>query len=75
MFFKEDSQVALQFFIYGTLANTIFTLLEFLIAVLTVKLGTAFAVKSRWMLGCRRTSGFALIAPGGIAAFADVESN
>lgn len=70
----EAGNVALQFFIYGMLANAIFTLLEIAIAIIVAKLGAAFADKPRWKSGRRLTSGITLIALGGFAAFADIKS-
>ncbi|MEM8533572.1 MAG: LysE family translocator [Chloroflexota bacterium] len=70
----EAGHVAVQFFIYGMLANAIFTLLEIAIALLAAKLGTAFAGKPRWKSGRKLTSGAALIGLGGFAAFADIKA-
>lgn len=69
----EAGNVALQFFIYGILANAIFTLLEIAIALLAAKLGMAFTGNPRWKSGRRLTSGAALIGLGGFAAFADIK--
>lgn len=70
----EATNVALQFFTYGMIANVVFTLLESAIALIAAKLGTAFAAKPRWKSGRRITSGATLIALGGFAAFADIKA-
>lgn len=70
----EAGNIALQFFIYGMLANAIFTLIEIAIALLVAKLGAAFADRPRWRSGRRLTSGVTLIALGGLAAFADIRN-
>lgn len=70
----EAGHVALQFLMYGMIANVVFTLPEITIALLAAKLGTAFAGKPRWKSGRRLASGTTLIALGGFAAFADVRS-
>lgn len=70
----EAGSVALQFFVYGVIANVVFTLVEIAVAVFAGTLGAAFLGRPRWRKGRKIASGVTLIALGGAAAFADAKT-
>jgi threonine/homoserine/homoserine lactone efflux protein len=70
----EAGGVALQFFVYGLIANVVFTLVEIAVAVFAGTLGAVFLGRPRWRKGRKVASGVTLIALGGAAALADART-